>query len=235
MLETLISFVTGKIVPFKTLMYVIIVGAIFYGGYVTGHNAGVAACNTDKTELNRQISDLSIELAKEKTLVADTVSKMNVDAAKRIAEITDRLHEVEDAAKKKIVAYQVSYQKQTKELQDAKAKAINEAYTPSTPGVINTGGLWVYIEEGTCSRQDSGAASGDQGAGSAGANSGSGGTQCRLSPKTSVPLIQLASEADENTLQLNLCVKEHGVAVDTSKPSSNVSNLPPSPPSPPLN
>lgn len=240
MFTAISAWLADKLGILKLILCLIIVGAIFYAGYDIGGNASTAASAKEKAELNRQISDLQDALTKEKVLVADTVANINAAAARRIAAAEDRNNAIEEAARQKVTKIQLEYQKQGKELEDAKTKLIEAAVTdPTNPNT--TGGLWVYIEEATCHRQNGGGPSGSAVSKSPGLDAGSWITQCRLSPKTSVPLIQLASEADEIAIQLNLCYKEASVVQDMTKPRSNVGDLPTtlpnqiSTPTPPIN
>ena len=219
MFETLISAVAGKLDTAKYVLYAIIACAIFYGGYTTGHNAGVASNVAVVADLNKQIADLTDALGKEKLVVSDTIAKINVDATQRIAAATDKVKAIDAFARKQITQYQLDYAKQTKELEDAKLNAITNALTvPATIG-NSADGLWVFVETSTCaaaSGQGSAGSSNDPVPSTAASPGGSGVSQCRLSGQTSVPLIKIVSEADSVALQLNLCYKASSIQPQTN-------------------
>ena len=219
MFETLISAVAGKLDTAKYVLYAILAGAIFYGGYVTGHNAEAAVNVAVVADLNKQIAGLTDALGKEKLVVSDTIARINVDAAKRIAAATDKVKEIDVFTRKQINQYQLDYAKQTKELEDAKLNAITNALTvPATVGNA-TDGLWVFVETATCattSGQGSAGSGNNPVPSTAASPGGSGVSQCRLSGQTSVPLIKIVSEADSVALQLNLCYKASSIQPQTN-------------------
>jgi hypothetical protein len=183
----------------------------------------VAACVQDKADLGSQIQDLNSSLTAQKVVLADTIARLNANAAVLISMAQKKVEATEKAARDSIAGLESVYLQTAKERNDARDALIQIANTdPGNPGT--TTGLWVYVESATCTRSGQGisSAGGSPMRKAAGDNPAGGrDTQCRLSPKTAVPLIQLASEADEITLKLNLCLKESGVIADVVNSPSN--------------
>lgn len=174
----------------KVILLWVIACVIFYAGNQYG-----------KSEGQRIADAATIELAELKTTHAQEMAILQGKSLKLMEKAVAENSAKFRAETKQLKDANAEYQKRIQDLSNANLGAIAIAVDPSR-------GLWLEVEEGSCSASNTYSAGNTQ-AGESPYNIGRRGpSKCQLSPASARFLVALTSEADMVAEKLNLCLSE---------------------------